>query len=241
MPSSPPSDPPTSAPGRLSIAFEQLAAVLYASSDFDGINTALVSAATELVDGCTHASLMVRGSGDVFRTAAASDDTARVIDQLERQLGEGPCVDAIVEAAPQLVSDFETDVQYPALGAAVVARTPVRSAAGFRLVVDDSKVGALNLFSDEPHGLDERSVDQGIILASFASVALGAVTSRQQAATLARGLDSNREIGKAIGLMMAFHKVDDEAAFALLRQASQDMNMKVAEVARQVVEHHNKR
>ncbi|TQJ09257.1 GAF domain-containing protein [Lapillicoccus jejuensis] len=241
MPSTAPADPPTTAPSRLGVAFEQLAAVIYASADYDGINSALVSAAVELVDGCTHASLMLRGSRNDFRTVAATDDVARLVDELERRHHEGPCVDAIIEVAPQLVEDFRTDDQYPTLASAVVARTPVRSAAGFRIVVEDSKVGALNLFSDEPGGLDERSVDQAIVLASFASVALGAVNSRLQAATLAKGLDSNREIGKAVGLMMAFHKVGDDEAFALLRKASQDMNMKIAEVARQVVEHHNRR
>ena len=48
------------------------------------------------------------------------------------------------------------------------------------------------------------------------------------------------EIGKAVGLMMAFHKITDEAAFDMLKAASQDMNLKLVEVARQVVEHHNK-
>ena len=39
--------------------------------------------------------------------------------------------------------------------------------------------------------------------------------------------------------MMAFHKITDDEAFAMLRSASQDMNLKLAEVARQVVDHHN--
>jgi AmiR/NasT family two-component response regulator len=85
------------------------------------------------------------------------------------------------------------------------------------------------------------SANQGIILASFASVALAAVGRQEKADTLAGGLKSNREIGKAIGLMMAFHKVSDAAAFEILRQTSQDMNLKVSEIARQVVEHHNNR
>ena len=43
-----------------------------------------------------------------------------------------------------------------------------------------------------------------------------------------------------MGLMMAFHKITDDEAFEMLRKASQDMNIKLSEVARQVVEHHNK-
>ncbi len=77
------------------------------------------------------------------------------------------------------------------------------------------------------------------MLASFVSVALVAAQERRTAETLRSGLHSNREIGKAMGLMMAFHKITDDQAFAMLRSASQDMNIKLAEVARQVVEHHN--
>ena len=38
---------------------------------------------------------------------------------------------------------------------------------------------------------------------------------------------------------MAFHKITDDEAFDMLRKASQDMNIKLAEVAREVVAHHN--
>ncbi len=77
------------------------------------------------------------------------------------------------------------------------------------------------------------------MLASFVTVALLAAHERKAAGTLRAGLASNREIGKAVGLMMAFHKITDDEAFAMLRKASQDMNIKLAEVARQVVAHHN--
>ena len=40
--------------------------------------------------------------------------------------------------------------------------------------------------------------------------------------------------------MMAFHKISDDEAFGMLRTASQEMNIKLAEVARQVMQHHNK-
>jgi AmiR/NasT family two-component response regulator len=70
-------------------------------------------------------------------------------------------------------------------------------------------------------------------------VSLLAAHRKHKASSLRNGLESNREIGKAVGLMMAFHKVDDQAAFGMLRKASQDMNIKLAEVAREFVEYHN--
>ena len=48
------------------------------------------------------------------------------------------------------------------------------------------------------------------MLASFVTVALLAANERKTAQTLRAGLASNREIGKAIGLMMAFHKISDD-------------------------------
>ena len=129
---------------------------------------------------------------------------------------------------------------WPRLAERVLATTPVRGMAGFRLLVGDQRSGALNLFSDTPGGLDAASVDQGIVLASFVTVALLAAHERKTATTLRDGMASNREIGKAIGLMMAFHKISDDEAFAMLRKASQDMNIKLSEVARRVVDHHNK-
>ncbi len=41
--------------------------------------------------------------------------------------------------------------------------------------------------------------------------------------------------------MMAFHKVTDDEAFEILRRSSQDMNLKISTVAREVIEHHNDR
>ncbi|MEP6799279.1 MAG: GAF and ANTAR domain-containing protein [Lapillicoccus sp.] len=227
--------PPSASPGGM---FDRLAQVIYAATDYDEIYTALVDSATELVDGCDHASLMLEEKG-VYATVAATDDVARAVDDLERAFGAGPCLDAIEEEEPQLESDLKANSQWPELAQAILTQTPVRGGAGFRIVVANRKVGALNLFSDRAGALTTDSVDQGIILASFASVAIAAVRNREQADTLARGLDSNREIGKAIGLMMAFHKISDTQAFDLLRRASQDMNIKIAEVARQVIDHHN--
>jgi hypothetical protein len=218
--------------------FRSLAEIVYASDGFDQVYEAVVTAAPDLVDGCDHASLMLRGH-DQFSTVAASDDVARSIDTFERELGEGPCLDAIVDAAVYHDADLTDGSPWPRLTERVLARTPVRSMAGFRLLAGDQRTGALNLFSDTPCGLDARSVDQGIVLTSFITVALMASHERRAAETLRAGLASNREIGKAVGLMMAFHKIGDEEAFGMLRSASQEMNIKLVEVARQVVQHHN--
>jgi hypothetical protein len=219
--------------------FQSLATLVYASDDFSAVHQAVVDAAPRLVEGCDHASLMLRNTDGRFLTVAASDEVAELIDTYERELGEGPCLDAIVDDAVYHDADLLDGSPWPRLSARVLDTTPVRGMAGFRLLVGDQKTGALNLFCDRPGGLDAASVDQGIVLASFVTVALLAAQERQAANTLRAGLTSNREIGKAVGLLMAFHKISDDEAFAMLKKASQDMNLKLAEVARQVVAHHN--
>lgn len=220
--------------------FRGLANLVYASDDYFDMYQALCDAAPHLVDGCHHASLMIKRNGRLV-TAAASDDVARRVDELERQIGEGPCVDAIEEEAAQLDDDLTAACAWPTLRDRVLEETPVRGMAGFRLIVENEKVGALNLFSDHPLALTGSSVNQAAVLAAFASIALMAAQRQEQVTTLRDGLNSNREIGKAIGLMMAFHKVDDDAAFEILRNASQDMNIKISEIAKQIVQHHNTR
>ncbi len=62
---------------------------------------------------------------------------------------------------------------------------------------------------------------------------------REVAEQLQQGLESNRQIGKALGLMMAQYKLDDDAAFEKLRGYSRDLNIKLRQIAEEMVAHHN--
>jgi hypothetical protein len=184
---------------------------------------------------------MLRRAGRV-NTVAASDKTADRIDELEKALGEGPCLDAIDEDErdQHICSDLTDGSKWPVLAKRIMEETSVRGMAGFRLRQDGQRVGALNVFSDTPGALSDHSLEQAIMLTAFASVTLAALDRGEEAATLRRGLESNREIGKAVGLLMAMHSIDDDRAFEMLAKVSQEMNVKVAEVAAQVVAHHRK-
>ena len=219
--------------------FQALARLIYIGSTFDEVFQQLVYTAPRIVSGCDHASLML-ARRDGYETVAASDEVARHIDALERELGEGPCVDAIEEEAGQIDPDISQHSSWPRLAERVLTETPVRGMAGYRLVIEGKKVGALNLFSDTP-GAFEKGGDEGAVLSAFASVALMSVANRDRADSLRRGLETNREVGKAIGLLMAAHEIGSDEAFELLRKASNDMNMKLTEVAREVIQNAERR
>ena len=107
---------------------------------------------------------------------------------------------------------------------------------GFRLLIDKRKGAALNLFSETPNMFDAESAGRAAVLAAFASVAINAVSKGDDAASLRRGLLSNREIGKAVGMLMLLHDMTEDQAFDLLRRHSQALNIKLADVARTVIE-----
>lgn len=220
--------------------FSRFADLVYTGGTYDETLESVCRLAPQLVSGCDHASLMMRRK-DEFVTAAASDEVARIVDELELEVGDGPCVDAVTDEAWQLDGDLTQGCQWPELGRRVLDRTPVRGMAGFRLLIRDDKVGALNFFSDTPGALDDQAAAEATVMVAFASVTIAAAEQREQASTLRAGLESNREIGKAIGLLMAGHRVGADEAFGILKKASQDLNVKIAEVAREIVDYHDKR
>lgn len=213
---------------------EELAAQLRAGADEDDIYQAIAECSVRLVPGCDHASVSIL-RGDQFRTLGASDEVARKVDDLEREANDGPCLDAVRDERVQHDADITRDPTWPELAKRTLDETPVRSMLAFRLIHEDVKGGALNLFGDTAGALDDESIEQGAILAAFASIAFSMAQDRRRAANLEQALDSNREIGKAIGLLMAAHNVSSEQALEMLKHASQNMNRKLRDLAAEIV------
>lgn len=225
-----PADPAT--------VFTAMARVLYDQAEYGYVYETLTRMAVELIPGCDHACISTLRQGEALVCAAASDEIARTVDGLERETGEGPCVDAMLGGSFQRDADIAHHSTWPALAELVLSRTPVRGMIGYRLFIDDRRAGALDLFSDTPGALTAESADMGAMVAAFTSVALVAAAHNERAESLRSGLHSNREIGKAIGLLMATHDIDDAEAFDVLRRASSELNLKLAEVAKRLIADH---
>jgi transcriptional regulator with GAF, ATPase, and Fis domain len=230
---------PTRSAVDLPSVFTSLADIARGASTPKDMYAAICVAATLTIPGCDHASLMIRHNG-TFSTAAASDAIARQIDKLELAFGSGPCLDAIEESTTQIETNLTSDSRWPDLTSRVLAHTPVRGALSVQLAVDRARTGALNLFSDTPHAFDERSIEQALVLGAFATVATTAAEQVEDAASLRRGLATSREIGKAVGMLMVLNDVSDDDAFGVLRRTSQVTNVKLADVAADVVRTRNR-
>lgn len=197
----------------------------------------LVRIAIERVPGATWASLTVlRGSR--FATEASTDEIATRADALQYELGSGPCVDAVLEEPVYVTDDVSCDLRWPEWGRRVHAEMGISSVLSQRLTLLDESgaIAGLNIYSDGPDAFDDRAVGTGLVLSTHGSLLVTAMLARGRAANLVRALETNREIGVAMGILMQRHGLTREQAFDVLRVASQDSNRKLSAVASEVAD-----
>ena len=87
-----------------------------------------------------------------------------------------------------------------------------------------------------PDAFDDADQTVATLLATHGSLAVDAARHRSKIDNLERALQTSRQIGIAMGILMAMHKVTEEQAFGLLRVASQSSHRKLAELAIDVAE-----
>lgn len=171
-----------------------------------------------------------------FRTVASSDDRAVRADLLQYEMGAGPCVDAVLEDTVNHSPDVDNDQRWPQWGAAAAGEVGVGSVLSHRLVLlhDDAALAGLNLYSPRRGAFDPTATAAGLLFATHAALLVSARLAEQKAEQLVRALESNREVGVAMGVLMERHGLTRDQAFDVLRVASQDSNRKLAEVALEV-------
>ncbi|CAM5285696.1 GAF and ANTAR domain-containing protein [Streptomyces fimicarius] len=212
-----------------------MARSLLAQDSVQGTLERITGAATELLEGCDAAGVLVL-RGERVQTLAATDQLVVDSDQLQERLGEGPCFDAARRRTGEQVfriTDMTTvEQRWPAY-APPAQELGVGSMMGFLLYTEDEDLGALNLYSRKPGMFDETSETAAWLLASHAAVALSSARIHDQ---LVQAVDTRHVIGEAMGILMAGRRLTEDQAFDVLRRFSQERNIKLREVARQVTE-----
>lgn len=181
-----------------------------------------------------HASITVR-RGDAFSTLATTSDLPETVDRIQGEVGEGPCVAGLLDHESYSTGDLERDDRWPRFAGRVARETGLRSMLSHRLFVREGAVGALNVYAARPDAFSSGDVLVSEVFAAHAAIAVRAAEDQQRADNLEIALRSSRRIGTAIGILMASHRVDEQAAFELLRRRSQDTNRKLADIAEDVV------
>ncbi len=179
------------------------------------------------------------------RTAAASDTSLVEIDEKQYAADRGPCLEAArtLQAVRAVVGDnsdtwpeFETAADEH--GVRAYLSVPIVLPAADHS--DGTHVGSLNIYSYTATAFDP--FDEGLMLL-FTTAASAAIDnahrwqrSREQISQLETALVSRAVIDQAKGMLMAVHSCTADEAFAMLVQQSQNKNVKLRDVAKDLLD-----
>ncbi|HVF74040.1 MAG TPA: GAF and ANTAR domain-containing protein [Acidimicrobiales bacterium] len=190
--------------------------------------------------GMTGAGIMLM-SGDVSRgSVCTTGDVSDLIEQLQYDLGEGPCVDAYHSDRPVLEPDLARPYtpRWPAFsGPAVDAG--VRAVFGFPLQVGAVRLGALNLHREQPGPLTDDQYADAVVMADIAAQVVLVLQADAPEGTLAGelevGADFHYVVHQAAGMVAA--QLDASVGHALIRLRAYAFgnDRKLADVAVDVV------
>lgn len=221
---------------KLAELFADLGKDLLSERGLDGTLGLITARSLTLVPAAQHAAIS-RGRPGRFETVAETSELPVLVDQIQYDLGSGPCVDAATHRDVYRTGNLAADPRWPEFGRRAAAEYGICSMLSVRLFLeDDDLVAALNLYSTVPDAFDESDQTVVMMLATHASTATVAARLHEQVRHLERALQSNRTIGMAMGVLMNQYKITQNEAFDLLRMASQHGHRKLAEVAREVTE-----
>jgi GAF domain-containing protein len=214
----------------LAETFAEVARALRAEGSVKATLDRIVELAVTTVEGCEHAGITLVEQGTV-RTPAASDDVPAVVDAVQYETGEGPCLDAIREHEVFQTDDLLNEPRWPNFSRRAAEASGVASMLAYRLFIEADTMGALNLYSKQKYAFDGEDRAVGSIFAAHAAVALSAARHQDQ---LEQAIETRDLIGQAKGILMARQDVTADQAFDMLRRGSQRLNIKLRELARQV-------
>lgn len=218
-------------------ALAETATVLFAAGSLENTLQTTVDLAVATIDGCDFAGLFILAEEGV-QTLAHSDSIVIEVDALQHRAGEGPCLDAIAEGATVYADDLLDDTRWPRFGPEASA-AGIRSALAIALSADATR-GALNLYASFPAAFSVLDRANAHILATLAGFALSGAESRDEEerriGELRSGLISREVIGQAQGILMERERITADQAFDILRRASQRLNVKLRDVAQNLVD-----
>jgi hypothetical protein len=219
------------------ISFSETAGSLFAAGSVTNTLLSVVDLAVSTIEGCDFAGLFLIDTG-VLTTPVHTDPLVVEVDSLQHQTNERPCLDAIAQRLIFYAEDLDKDLRWPHFA-------PLATGAGVRSVLAlplaaDAQLGALNLYARYPSAFGVVDRAKAAILVSMASLALSVARSHEdeerRAANFHAALSSRETIGEAMGILMERERITPEQAFDVLRRASQHLNVKLREVAQNLID-----
>jgi transcriptional regulator with GAF, ATPase, and Fis domain len=201
-------------------------------TDLDTVLGELTQSAVSCMPGAQYAGITVACRNGKVRTASATGRYPVLLDEIQEQHQQGPCLSAAWEQHVIRIDDMQLETRWPAY-CRDARETPIRSVMSFQLFADHNEMGALNFYAEQPHAFDDEAAEFGLMLATHTALAWNMVRRDEQ---FRSALASRDIIGQAKGMIMERFRIDAVQAFELLKRLSQSSNTPLAVVARQLVE-----
>ena len=223
---------------RLTRTFVELADSLVDRFDIVDLLTLLAERSVEIFD-VDAAGLLMSDTRGELRLMAATSEAIELVELMQLQADQGPCLDCFRGGAPVLVADLGSSAErWPRFA-------PEALSAGFTAVhalplrLRGKVLGALNLFRTTPGGLDPADATAAQALADVATVALLQHRAVSEAQTLAEqlqdALNSRVAIEQAKGVLAAQADLGMDEAFLQLRTYARAHQRLLTQVAEDVV------
>jgi GAF domain-containing protein len=222
----------------LAHALEELTEMLVAEEPVSVVLERVTELACAAIPGCDIASVTTMND-EMFETIAYTHQDALEIDQAQYAVDRGPCLYAFRRREVVSVPSIREGTSYENFRSAALEHG-VESSFSLPMATGGVRVGALNLYSRRDHAFNSVPPAAAALFAKQATAAIWA--TRTQASTrgviahLEAALETRELIGMAKGVIMANEKVTSDEAFGLLVTASQHRNVKLRDVAHEVVE-----
>ena len=217
--------------------FAEIARELATQPDLVATLQAVVEYAVRTIDGAEYAAITIKRGEQSYRTVAATGKLPLMVDAIQYEAGTGPCVEALEDHHVVRVDNLATDDRWPGMSDRTAASTDAVSMMSHRLFLeDDDTLGALNLYSSKEGAFSDVDLSILDILSTHCAIALAKASEHDQNEHLRTALETNRDIGIAIGVLMTRLLITKVQAFDLLRIASQHGHRKLRAVALDVID-----
>jgi GAF domain-containing protein len=223
--------------GLTQAAFTELAGLLMATSSFEDLMQAVADLAVRAVPAAATCGITLSEDGHVI-TVASADALARLLDEQQYQVLDGPCLEAIRTARVVLSDDLGIERRWDGYPAMAVAHG-VRSVLSSPLMVGSAPIGALNLYATAAGAFTPDARAAAGQLTALAAATMTAAMRHFDETTLTdhlrTALSSRSVIDQAIGIIIGMQRCPPETAFDILRTVSQNRNIPLREVAADLV------
>jgi GAF domain-containing protein len=167
-----------------------------------------------------------------IETPAATDAACRRGDELQYELGEGPCLQSIHQQETVKSPDLRTEQRWPAWSSRVAAELGFRGMLCLQLFVTHDTIGALNLYSRTVDAFDADDEATALALAAHIAVAL---TAAKEFESLESVVAARTVVGQAEGMLMQRYRLTPQQAFAVLARQAQASGTRLRHVAEDIV------